>query len=65
MHSGPQKHIKAVVPHFPITAPAKEISDGMVNLGFYYISINKKLPPVDHPQKGHHNKFFPFPHLLT
>jgi hypothetical protein len=36
-----QKPIKAVIWHLPVSAPAEDISDGLVNLGFEVISVKQ------------------------
>jgi hypothetical protein len=36
-----QKSIKAVIRHLPVSAPAEDISDWLVNLGFEVISVKQ------------------------
>jgi hypothetical protein len=45
-----QKPIKAVIQHFPVSAPAEDISDGLVSLGFDVISVNVR-DQVSHPHR--------------
>jgi hypothetical protein len=39
INSKSQKPIKAVIRHLPFSTPAKDISDGLVDLGFDIISF--------------------------
>jgi hypothetical protein len=45
-----QKPVKTVIQHLPVSTPAEDISDGLVNVFFGVISVNH-LPSVNHLQK--------------
>jgi hypothetical protein len=59
----PQKPIKAVIQHRPLSTPAEDISDGTVNLGFDGISINYHSSITC--RRNNHSKHSLFPNNLT
>jgi hypothetical protein len=46
-----KKPIKTVIWHLPVSTPADDTSDGLLNLGFDVLVSNKCIPPVNHLQK--------------
>jgi hypothetical protein len=47
------KPVKAVIQHLPVSTPAEDISDGLVDLGFDVISVKQMSTTVDRLQKAH------------
>jgi hypothetical protein len=56
-----EKPIKVVIRHLPINTPAEDISDGLVNLGFDVIRVNKmtttRLSAPDDPKSSNLSLF--------
>jgi hypothetical protein len=58
-----QRPIKAVIRNLPVSTPAEDISDGIMNLGFDVISL--KYHQSFTCRRNNYSKHFPVPNNLT
>jgi hypothetical protein len=47
-----QKPIKAAIRHLPVSTPARDISDRLVNLSFDVISVKQIFTTIQSPAEG-------------